>query len=319
MRVHACVLLALGLAAAAPAADYPSRPIRLLVPFPPGGGSDTLARIIAPRLADALGQQVVVDNRTGAAGNIAAELVARASPDGHTAMLALNSLLTMNPLLYSKLPFNVETDLQPVTQLSFGQYLLLVHPGVRAATFAEFLDLARTKPASLAYASAGVGSPTHLAAELLKSRAKIDLVHVPYKGAGPAVLATLSGESQIVFASVAAGMPQVRAGRLRALAVTGLKRSAVAPELPTLNESGFAGYNVASWHALLLPARTPGPVLERLHRETLAVAKSAPVQEAMTREGMETTTGRPEQLAQLIRAETAMWRDVIRQAGIRPE
>jgi tripartite-type tricarboxylate transporter receptor subunit TctC len=302
-----------------PAADYPIRPIRLVVPFPAGGGADTLARIFAPRLAEALGQQVVVDNRSGAAGNIATEIVAKAVPDGYTAMLTLNSVLTMNPSFYPSLPFNIETDLQPVTQLSAAQYMLLLHPAVPAASVKELLELAKAKPGALTYASAGVGSATHLAAELLKWRAGVNLTHVPYKGATPSVFATMMGESQITFASVAASLQYVQSGKLKALAVTALKRSAAVPELPTLDESGIAGYNVISWHALLVTAKTPDAIVAKLHRTALEVAKSSGVAEAMARQGMETTTGSPSALAALIKSETATWRGVIKAANIRAE
>ena len=301
------------------AAEYPARPIRLVVPFPAGGGADTLARIVAPRLGEALGQQVVVDNRSAAAGNIATEIVAKAAPDGYTAMLTLNSVLTMNPSFYPNLPFNVETDLQPVTQLSSAQYMLLVHPSMGVSSVREFLDLAKAKPGALRYASAGVGSSTHLAAELLKWRAHVDLPHVPYKGATPALLATMMSETQIVFASVAAALQFVQAGKLKALAVTALKRSAAVPELPTLDESGVTGYNVISWHALLVTAKTPDAIVNKLHRYALTVARLPAVTDAMGRQGMDATTSGPFDLANLIKTETATWRGVIKAANIRAE
>jgi tripartite-type tricarboxylate transporter receptor subunit TctC len=301
------------------AAEYPVRPIRLVVPFPAGGGADTLARIFAPRLGEVLGQQVVVDNRSGAAGNIATEIVAKAIPDGYTAMLALNSVLTMNPSFYPNLPFNIETDLQPITQLSSAQYMLLLHPAVPVASVREFVELAKGKPGALRYASAGVGSATHLAAELLKWRAGVNLAHVPYKGATPSVLATMMGEVQITFASVAASLQYLQAGRLRGLAVTALKRSAAVPELPTLDEAGIAGFNVISWHALLVTAKTPDAIVGKLQRTALAVAQLPAVTDAMARQGMETTTSRPSALAALIKTETATWREVIKAANIRAE
>jgi tripartite-type tricarboxylate transporter receptor subunit TctC len=301
------------------AADYPARPIRLVLPFPPGGGSDTLARILAPRMSEAMGQQWVVDNRSGAAGNIAAEIVAKSAPDGYTVLLTLNSVLTMNPALYPHLKLDPQRDLQPITQLSLGQYIVVLHPAVPASSIKELFDLARAKPGAIRYASAGVGSNPHLAGELLKSMAKIDLTHVPYKGAGPSTVAVLSGEVQLAFQSVAASMPHVRSGKLRAVAVTGLKRSAVAPELPTLSESGVAGYNVISWHAILVPAKTPPAIVGKLDQTARAVGQQPAVLEAMGREGMETTTRGPADLAALIKSETATWRGVIRTANIRGE
>lgn len=301
------------------AADYPTRPIRLVLPFPPGGGSDTLARILAPRMSEAMGQQWVVDNRSGAAGNIAAEIVAKAAPDGYTALLTLNSVLTMNPALYPHLRLDPQTDLQPITQLSLGQYIVVLHPAVPASSIRELLDLARAKPGALRYASAGVGSNPHLAGELLKSMAKIDLTHVPYKGAGPSTVAVLSGEVQLAFQSVAASMPHVRSGKLKAVAVTGLKRSSVAPDLPTLNESGVTGYDVISWHALLVPAKTPPAIVKQLDQTVRTVAQQPAVMDAMGRQGMETTTRGPANLAALIKSETVTWRNVIKAANIRGE
>jgi tripartite-type tricarboxylate transporter receptor subunit TctC len=320
-QVLSGLALVASLAPAVPltAAEYPTRPIRLVLPFPPGGGSDTLARILAPRMSEAMGQQWVVDNRSGAAGNIAAEIVAKSAPDGHTVLLTLNSVLTMNPTLYPDMRVNVETDLKPVTQLSLGQYIIVLHPSVPAASAKELLALARAKPGSLRYASSGVGSNPHLAGELLKSMAKIDMVHVPYKGAGPSIVATLSGEVQLVFASVAASMPHVRSGRLKPVAVSGLKRSGVAPELPTLHESGVTGYNVISWHALVVPAKTPLEVVNKIDQTVRTVAKLPAVSEAMTREGMDNAANGPAALAALIRSESATWREVIKAANIRGE
>ena len=320
-RALACLAICASFfgAGALGAAEYPSRPIRLVLPFPPGGGSDTLARILAPRLGEAMGQQWVVDNRSGAAGNIAAEIVVKAAPDGYTALLTLNSVLTMNPALYPHLKLDPQRDLQPITQLSLGQYLVVVHPSVPAPSVKELLDLARAKPGAIRYASAGVGSNPHLAGELLKSMAKVDLTHVPYKGAGPSTLAVLSGEVQLAFQSVAAAMPHVRSGKMKALAVTGLKRSPVAPDLPTLNESGVSGYNVISWHAIVVPAKTPRAIVEKLDQTIRSVAQQPPVLEAMGREGMETTTRGPADLAALIKTETVTWRAVIKAANIRGE
>jgi len=301
------------------AADHSARPVRLVLPFPPGGGSDTLARILAPRLSEATGQQWVIDNRSGASGNIAAEIVAKAPPDGNTVFLTLNSVLTMNPALYPDMRVNPEQDLQPVTQLSLGQYLVVLHPAVQASSVKELLDLARSKPGAIKYASSGVGSNPHLAGEMMKSMAKVDLVHVPYKGAGPSILAVLSAEVQMTFASVAASMPHVRSGRLKAVAVTGLKRLSVATDLPTLSESGLTGFNMVSWHALLLPAKTPAAIVDKLYQHVRSAAQLPAVLDAMGREGMETTPKGPADLAALIKTEGALWRKVIKAANIRGE
>jgi tripartite-type tricarboxylate transporter receptor subunit TctC len=319
----ACVLLlAWGVCSTASGAersDYPTRPIRLLVSFPPGGGADTLARIVTPKFAQSMGQQWVVDNRSGASGNIAPEIVAHAAPDGHTVLLGFNTVLTVNPSLYKKLPFDVARDFQAVTQLAAAQYILVLHPSVPAGSLKEFIALAKAKPGELNYSSSGMGSPLHLAAELFKNRAGVNLVHVPYKGGGPAAAAVLGGEVQVLFGSVASSLPLVRAGKLKALATTGLKRSAVAPELPTLNESGFPGFNVTSWYGLLVPAKTPQAIVEKLHQNALAALKLADVQEAMGRQGLEVTTNNPAEFAALIKSETATWAEVIRTAHIQAE
>lgn len=318
----ACTPLIAGTAAVAPshAADaaYPTRPIRLLIPFAAGGGADTLARILAPKLSEALGQTWVVDNRGGAAGNLAAEIVARAQPDGHTVFMGFSTVLTVNPSLY-RLSFSMQKDLQPVALLATAQYILVLHPSVAAGTLKEFIALAKKKPGALNYASAGVGSPLHLAAELFKKRAGVDMVHVPYKGGGPAAAAVLAGEAQVLFGSVASSMPHVKGGRLKALATTGAKRSKVAPDLPTIAESGFPGFDVGSWYAFLVPAKTPAPVVKRLHAEAVKAVGLPDVQKAMSRQGLEVETSTPQELAKRISAETTVWAGVIRDAGIKAE
>ncbi|MGQ0750139.1 MAG: tripartite tricarboxylate transporter substrate binding protein [Betaproteobacteria bacterium] len=320
VRVHFAlgILLAALAVHEAAAAQYPTRPVRLVVPFAAGGGADTLSRIIAPKLSDALGQTWVVDNRGGAAGNLAAEIVADAAPDGHTVFMGFSTVLTVNPSLY-KLRWNVERSFQPVALLATAQYLLVVHPSVKAGSLKEFIALARQRAGSLNYASAGVGSPLHLAAELFKKRASVDMVHLPYKGGGPAAAAVLAGEAQVIFGSVASSMPHVKAGKLRALATTGSKRSKVAPDLPTIAESGFPGFDVSSWYAFLVPAKTSAPVVNRLRDEAIKAVALPDVQQAMARQGLEVETGTPQQLAQRIKAEAAMWAEVVKTAGIRAE
>lgn len=302
----------------AAAVQYPTRPVRLVVPFAAGGGADTLSRIIAPKLSDALGQTWVVDNRGGAAGNLAAEIIADAAPDGHTVFMGFSTVLTVNPSLY-KLRWTVEKNFQAVSLLATAQYILVIHPSVKAGTVKELTALAKQNPKTLNYASAGVGSPLHLAAELFKKRADVNMVHLPYKGGGPAAAAVLAGEAHVIFGSVASSMPHVKAGRLKALATTGAKRSKVAPELPTLAESGFPGFNVTSWYAFLVPGKTPAAIVRLLHDEAVKAVALSDVQQAMSRQGLEAETSSPQQLSERIKAETAMWAEVIKSAGIKAE
>jgi tripartite-type tricarboxylate transporter receptor subunit TctC len=317
---HLLLVAALASSAASYAGEvkYPTRPIRLLVPTSPGGGTDALARILAPRLGEALGQQWVVDNRAGAAGNIAVELVVKALPDGYTAIVGLNHITTVNPSLY-KLPYRIERDLQPVTSLAGAQYLLVIHPSVPAQTLKEFIAFAKQKPGSLNVASAGVGTPVHLASELFKKRVGVSMVHIAYKGGGPAATAVLAGEAQVIFGSVASSLPHVKARRLKALATTGIRRSRVAPELPTIAESGYPGFDVRSWYAMLVTAGTPAPIVNRIHDEVVKVIALPDTQEAMARQGLEPETSTPQELAARIKSETAVWAGVIKDAGIKAE
>lgn len=306
------------LASHAGATEYPTRPVRLIVPFAPGGGADTLARIITPKLTQSMGQQWVVDNRAGAGGNIGAELVARAAPDGHTVFMGFNTVLTVNPTLY-KLSFSIEKDLQPVTLLATAQYLLVLHPSVPATSVKELIEVAKQKPGGLSYASSGVGSPLHLAAELFSTRAGVKMVHIPYKGGGPAAASVLAGESHVIFGSVASSLPHVKSGRLKAIATTGSQRSKVAPNLPTMAEAGMPGVEVTSWYAFMVPAATPPAVVTRIHAEAVKALGMADVQQAMARQGLDPQTSTPQELGARIRSETKIWADVIRSAGIKPQ
>jgi len=297
---------------------YPTRPIRLVVPFAPGGGVDVVSRILAPKLTDAMGQTWVVDNRAGAAGNIGAEIVARAQPDGHTVLAALNTQLTANPGLY-KMSFDVFKDLQPITMLVTAEHILVVHPSVPAKTMQELIAYAKQNPQALNYASAGVGSSIHLAAELFKRRTGIQMAHVAYKGAGPAVTAMLGGETQVLTGTVASTIQFIQAGRLRALATTSGKRSKVLPQLPTVAESGYPGFEADAWYALLVPGGTPASIVDRLRTETLKALQFADVQAALARAGLDPATSTPAELAARIKSETATYTAVIKEAGIRAE
>jgi tripartite-type tricarboxylate transporter receptor subunit TctC len=309
---------AAGHALAASAEAYPSRPIRLLVPFAPGGGADTLARILTPKMSESMGQQWVVDNRGGAGGNIAAETVARAAPDGYTVFMGFSTVLTVNPTLY-KLGFDMAKDLQPVTLLATAQYILVLHAGVPANSVKELVALLKAKPKSLNCASAGVGSPLHLACELFQKRAGVQLVHIPYKGGGPAAAAVLAGEAQVLFGSVASSLPHVKSGKLKALATTGAARSKVAPELPTMIELGFSGFDVSTWYSLMVPNGTRAAVVKRLHDEAVKAIARPDVQQLMAPQGLEPRTSTPQELAARIRKETATWAEVIQSAGIKSE
>ncbi len=312
-------ILLLVLPACASAQTWPTKPIRMLLPFPPGGGTDAVARLLAPKLTEATGQQWVVDNRGGAAGNIAAELAARAAPDGHTVLMGFSTVLTVNKSLYPKAQFDPIKDFAPVTHMAVSQYLLTVHPAVAAKSVSELVALAKAKPGSLNYASAGVASPLHLSGELFKTRAGVNIGHVPYKGGGPAVVATMAGEAQIVFGSMTASLQLTRAGKLRALAVTGLNRSSLMPELPTVHESGFPGFNVTAWQSMVVPAGTPRPIIMRMHTEVTRALANADVVKLFYNTGYEVTATTPEKLAEIIRDESKMWAQVIREANIRPE
>lgn len=309
------VCIAAGVAQAADSA-YPARPVRLVVPFPPGGGVDATARIIAPKLSESMGQNWVVDNRSGAGGNLASEIVARAIPDGHTVLLALDTMLTANPILY-KLPFSVEKDLQPVVILAVSDQIVVVHPGVAAKTLKELIAMARQKPGAFRHGSGGMGSSNHLAAELFKKVAGIDIVHVPYKGAGPSIAAILSGEIQMNISSTASTIGFIKAGRLRALASTGARRGNALPELPTVAESGYPGFEAIQWYGLVVPRATPKRIVARIHKDSVNALQNADVRASMERLGLQQDPGTPEELVVRIKKETAKWSAIIKDAGIR--
>jgi len=302
------------------AETWPQRPVRVVVPFPPGGGADTAARIIIPRLSDSTGQQWVADNRGGAAGNIATGIVASAAPDGHTVLLGFATALTVNPTLYPKLSLDIQRSFAPVIKFASAQYVLVVHPTVKARSIQELIALAKASPGKLNYSSAGIGSPLHLAAEMFKFRAVVDMVNVNYKGGGPAAAALLAGEVDVLFGSVPATLPHVRAGKMRALAATGPKRLPIAPDMPTVAESGFPGFSVTSWYGLLAPAGTPKAIVERMFDLTVRAVASQEVIDALGRLGLEVeTSASPAAFAKEIQAETADWAKVIKAANIRAE
>jgi tripartite-type tricarboxylate transporter receptor subunit TctC len=315
---------ALGLSAAAAAAGfasaaedaYPSRPIRVVVASAAGGGLDATTRIVAPKLSESMGQSWVVDNRPGAGGNVGADIVARAAPDGYTVLASTSTLLTVNPSLY-KMPFSVQKDLQPVTVLATGEQVVVVHPSVPAKTLQDLISLAKQKPGALNYASAGVGTAIHLAAELLKLRADINLTQIPYKGGGPAAAAVVGGEVQVLVGTVASTIPFIKSGRVRALATTGAQRSKLLSDIPTVAESGYPGFDAGLWFALTVPSGTPNSTVAHIHRAAVKALQQPDVQTAMERQGLKPAPSTPAELGARIRKETATWAELVKKAGIR--
>jgi len=312
-------LLALALALALPAAAWaqawPSRPVRLVVTFPPGGSSDTAARIVAPRLAERLGQQVIVENRPGAGGGVGIDAVAKSPADGYTLVLSGAGGLTANPSLYRKLSYDPLKDLAPIGTFGTSPFVLIAHDSLPAASVKDVIALAKTKPGKLSYASGGNGTAMHLTGELIKSMSGSFIVHVPYRGTGPAVLATMGGETELAIADLASVRQQARGGRIRLLGVTSRERSALAPELPTLAESGVPGLEAAGWFAVLAPAGTPAPVIKRLSSELNAVLRLPEVREQFANAGLEPLPGTPAALSELMVRETAKWAAVIKHSG----
>jgi tripartite-type tricarboxylate transporter receptor subunit TctC len=320
--MKAIALFALAFAVNAVAADggwRPDRPVRLLIPQAPGGAADAAARAFTPKFLEALGQPWVLDNRPGAAGNIAAELVAQSNPDGQTVLLGLSTSITANPLLY-KLPYNPQRDFAPIAMVTAGQYVLVLHPTVKAETLKDFVALARARPGTLNFSSGGgTGAPSHLAAELFKSRAGIDIVHVPYKGGAPATNAVIAGEVQIMFANLLLAAPQARAGRLRALGVAGLKRAAIAPDIPTIAEQGYPDFEMASWYGLFVPARTPARIVDVIGREAARAINAQEVIDNLARQGLEAAYKNSGEFKAHIGRETAMWAKLIKEANIKAD
>lgn len=315
-----CLMLLAGASCglAAGADRYPNKPIRLVLPFAPGGGADGVARIIGRELTEALGTPWVVDYRAGAGGNMAAEIVARSAPDGYTVFLALSSILTVNPALY-KLSFDAKKDLVPVISLTASELILVTHPSVEASTLKELIALAKAKGAALNYSSAGIGTPQHLAAELFKMRAGIEMTHVPYKGGAPAANAAVAGEVQVAFGSLPALLPFVKSGRLKAFAVTGPKRATTAPEFPTIAELGFPGFVVTAWYGLFVPARTPLEIRKLLQDEVAKIMESPAMKEQIARLNYAVWVLGPSEFADVINRETAMWSEVVKAANIKLE
>jgi tripartite-type tricarboxylate transporter receptor subunit TctC len=310
----ACLLAWVGAPAAQP---YPAKPVRLVIPYPPGGGSDTIGRPLAQKLAEGLGQQVVVDNRGGANGNIGMEAVARSAPDGYTLVFALSAQLAINPGLYQKLPYDPLKDFAPITLLGEGGYILVVHPSLPAKSLKEMLALARARPGQIAYSSSGNGSGGHLAIELMNSMAGIRMLHVPYKGGGPALMDLIAGQVQVLFATQLASWPHVQSGRIRALAVSTAKRPASVPDLPTVSEAGLPGYDSGVWYAVLAPAGTPRDIITRINGEAVRALNQPDYRGLLINNTIEPIGSPPERLTQYIRSELAKWARVIKAANVR--
>lgn len=311
----AAALAVLAGSAAAQAPAWPAKPIRLVVTFPAGGSSDTAARLVAPKLAERLGQPVVVENKPGAGGGLGLELVAKSPADGYTLVLASAGGLTANPTLYKKLAYHPERDFAPVTLFGTSPFVLVAHSAVPANTTRELVALAKAQAGQLSYASGGNGTAMHLSAELFKSMTQTFIVHIPYRGSAPAVLAVMGGETQLAVADIASVQPQLKSGRMKVIGIMSRQRSPLAPELPTLAESGLPGFESSGWFAILAPAGTPAPIVSRLNAELVAVLKSPDLKERFASAGLEPLSSSPEELAQLMKTETVKWAKVIRESG----
>jgi len=313
------VFLFLFAAAAAQAQDWPARSIRLVVPFAPGGVTDTSARVVADRLGARLGQSVVVENRAGASGNIGTQQVAQSAPDGYTLLLGFDGTMVINPWVFAKIPFDTLRDFDPVTKLGDATLVLVAHPSVPANDVRELIALAKEKPGTLSYGTSGTGGTPHLAGEMLNQRAGINLVHIPYKGGGQAIGDAVGGQIPLVFTAIASAQQHVKSGRLKALGIPSAKRSASLPEVRTFEENGLEGFIVDSWVGVLAPAKTPRPVIERLQRELATILASPEVRERYAVLGIEPVGNTPEQFAEQIRADLARWEKVVKQANVRQE
>jgi tripartite-type tricarboxylate transporter receptor subunit TctC len=301
------------------AADYPSKPLRLVVPFPPGGAADILARGLAPKLGAQLGQQIVVDNRPGANGVIGFDLVARAPADGYTLLMGFTTGVAVNPLLVAKIPYDPVKDFTGVSMLARTPMVLIANPAFQVRSVQELIALAKVTPGKITYGSPGTGNPNHLAGELFKSMAGINLVHVPYKGAALVITDVIAGHVPIAFVTLAAALPQVRAGKLKALAITGDKRASAAPDIPTMSEAGLSGVEISEWFGILVPAGTPKAVLSRLNDEIVKAVHSPEVNKRFTEQGLEPIATTTDEFAAVIKSDIDKLAGIIKQAGIRAE
>jgi len=303
----------------AQAQTYPSKTVRLVLPFPPGGGTDVVGRLLAQKLAPPLGQQVIVENRAGAGGRIGTELVAKSPPDGYTLLLGTSSVMGTSPALYQKLPYDMPKDFAPISQVAYTAYVLVMHPSVPVTSVKGLIALAKSKPGRLTYASSGGGGAAHLAGELISSMAGVRMIHVAYKGSAPGMFSVVSGETDFMFTNTLPALPQVKNGRLRALAVTTPQRSALLPGVPTVAESGMPAFEVQQNYGILAPAGTPREIVNRLNQEIGKVMGTDDAKSRLLADGSEAKVGTPEELEKAIVAEIEKWQKVVKQAGIREE
>ena len=313
-----CVSLFALVAAVAAAQSYPSKPVRVIVPFPPGAGVDITARIFTPRLAEALGQQFIVDNRGGAAGQIGAEMAARTAPDGYTLLFAPASIV-ISRTLYPKLTYDIEKDFDPITMVASAPFVLVVHPSLPVRNVRELIALAKAKPGMLFYASTGNGGTPHLATEIFRTQAGISVVHVPYKGTPPAVTDLLGGQVQFMFSNTLSVLPHVHSGRLRALAIGSARRSAAAPQIPTVAESGMPGFEAITWFGMLAPAGTPKEIIVRLNDEMRKIGQMASIRTLLISQGADPLSTTPEEFRAYLKVEIVKWAKVVAAVGVKAE
>jgi len=305
-------------AAAQPASDYPNKSLRMIVPFAPGGSNDIMARLIAQKFNESMGQPVVVDNRGGASGIIGTDLAAKSPPDGYT-LLVMSLTFTVNPSLFRKLPYDTLKDLIPVTLIGSAPLMLVVHPSVPAKSLKEFIAHVQANPGKLNFGSGGPGTTPHLAGEMLKTMAKLQMTHVPYKGGGPALADLMGGQIQLMLENIPSTLPFVKAGKLRALALSGLKRSSLVPDLPTLDEAGLKGYEIVGWNGLFVPAGTPGPIITRLHTETQRALAAPDTQKRLAAMGADGVGNSPGEFGAFVKAEVTKWARIVRESGMKVE
>jgi tripartite-type tricarboxylate transporter receptor subunit TctC len=309
-------LSGVSIAGLAHAQSWPTKPIKLIVPYPPGGGTDVIARIVQEPLAKELGQQVIIDNRGGAGGSIGSALAAQSPSDGYTVLFTLSSH-TINPAIYTKLPFDTEKDFSSVVTVASLPQILVANPNFPAKTVKEVIEMAKAKPGTISYASVGNGSPGHLAGAMMATDAGVDMTHIPYRGGGPAVTDVMAGQVPLLWVSIPAAAQFVKAGKLRALAVSTVKRSAVFPDVPTMVESGFKGFEVDSWYAMFVPAKTPQTIIDRLNKATVNVLAQPEVKEKLLGQGAEAVGDTPAQLSGVVKKEIAKWKQVVKTANIK--